>query len=212
MNSSLGAIQRVYRELAPRYDRELLLLEWLYTSQLRKALLRKAKGRVLELGAGTLLNASHYPRGVDLVALDGSEAMLAQAKKRVGKGGAGGGSRGVLFIHGDAEALPFPEASFDTAVETFVLCTADRPQRVLREMVRVVRPGGRVLLMDHGISKNRAVAILQRALAPWQFRRLHCRLTLDLPGLYRSTKEVHFALLPRLAQIFVLAYGKKLRA
>jgi len=112
---------------------------------LRRALLAGARGRVLEIGAGTGLNLQHYGAGVAEIALVEPDALLhRQLRRRL----EASGLRGSVEASG-AEALPFPEASFDVVVSTLVLCTVPDPAAAVAEIVRVLRPGGQFLFIEH---------------------------------------------------------------
>jgi SAM-dependent methyltransferase len=131
--------------VATLYDPLLWLGERLGLAALRRALLADARGAVLEIGAGTGLNLPHYPAGLD-------ELVLTEPGARIGKridldrAPAGVDARLVRAL---AEELPFPDASFDTVVSTLVLCTVADPRRALSEVARVLRPGGRLLFLEH---------------------------------------------------------------
>jgi SAM-dependent methyltransferase len=111
----------------------------------RRALLASARGRVLELGAGTGLNLAHYPAGIsELVLSEPEPAMRARLERRVARAGR---EAGVLAA--GAEELPFADGTFDTVVSTMVLCTVGDPLAALREVRRVLAPGGRLLMIEH---------------------------------------------------------------
>jgi ubiquinone/menaquinone biosynthesis C-methylase UbiE len=105
---------------------------------------RPRGGRVLEVGAGTGKNLGYYPAGAVVVASDLSPEMLARAR---GKAEARPG--GVQFVVTDAEDLPFKAGAFDRVVATCVFCSVPEPVRGLREVRRVLRPGGEVILLEH---------------------------------------------------------------
>ena len=107
----------------------------------------RVHGSILEIGVGTGANLAHYARDVDLVAVDWSEQMLTRARQRA----RAIGSR-VALQRADAGSLPFAAASFDTVVSTFALCCVPDLDRVLGEALRVLRPGGRLLLADHVVA------------------------------------------------------------
>lgn len=117
----------------------------------------KAHGRVLEVAVGTGLNLAYYPPGVALTGIELSPAMLALALGRAAELG-----REVDLRVGDAEALDFDDASFDTVVCTFSLCAIPHHRRTLAEMVRVLRPGGLLVLADHVRSTNPVLRSGQR--------------------------------------------------
>jgi ubiquinone/menaquinone biosynthesis C-methylase UbiE len=129
--------------LAKHYGLVERLSEW-YLKPLRKILWAYAAGRILEAGAGTGLNIAFYPARARVTATDLSGAMLRRARERARK-------RNVdaTFEEADLCHLPFAERTFDTAVATFVFCSMPDPITCLREMGRVTKPGGRILLLDH---------------------------------------------------------------
>lgn len=105
---------------------------------------RAAKGRLIEVGAGTGKNLPYYPEGALVVATDLSPGMLARAVEK-----AGDGPRAVRFVVTDAEDLAFKGGVFDAVVTSFVFCTVPDPVRGLREARRVLRDGGEVVLLEH---------------------------------------------------------------
>jgi methyltransferase OMS1 len=122
---------------------------------LRRTLLYfHAKGTVLEVGAGTGRNIPFFPSTVDRVVLtDSSDEMLKQIQKKLIKLSPEQKKRFACF-KADALKLDFPDDSFDCVVDTFGLCSFDDPIGVLREMARVCKPGGKILLLEHGRSKT----------------------------------------------------------
>jgi len=130
---------------AGAYDRFLRRAEREGLSAQRRQLLSFAKGRTLEIGSGTGLNLPHYPAAVSrLILTEGYCHMLPILRRKVTAS-----ERRVFVVETPAEDLPFPGASFDTVVATMVLCTAMDPARVLREVARVLRPGGQYLFLEH---------------------------------------------------------------
>ena len=164
-------IERVYDRDAPRFNTHLWLLERMLISRLRRRLLSTARGRVLEVGVGTGLNLPYYPAVCTVTAVDISEGMLAQARKAALRLGIS-----VTFMRMDAEALLFADESFDTVVATLTLCTVPNPLRALQEMRRVVRSDGRVLLLEHTVSANPVLKVLQKLFTPLTVRRVGCHL------------------------------------
>jgi ubiquinone/menaquinone biosynthesis C-methylase UbiE len=104
----------------------------------------RASGSVLEVAVGTGLNLPHYPAGVTVTGIDLSDGMLDLARRR-----AASLDRAVTLLQGDAQALPFADASFDTVLCTFGLCAIPDADTAIDEMVRVLRPDGRLILVDH---------------------------------------------------------------
>jgi ubiquinone/menaquinone biosynthesis C-methylase UbiE len=132
------------RIFAAGYDPLSARWEKRHGAELRRKLLADARGRVLEIGAGTGLSIPLYPPVEELVATDPSEPMLRRARRRAAQAG-----RDVTFVEAPAEQLPFADDSFDTVVSMAVLCTVADPARALLEIRRVLRPGGRLLFLEH---------------------------------------------------------------
>ncbi|TDV46378.1 phosphatidylethanolamine N-methyltransferase /phosphatidyl-N-methylethanolamine N-methyltransferase [Actinophytocola oryzae] len=112
----------------------------------------QATGDVLEVAVGTGLNLPFYPEDVAITGLDLSDGMLELARAR---------GRAAVLQRGDAHDLPFRDGSFDTVVCTFGLCAIPDPDRAVGEMVRVLRPDGRLILVDHVAGTSWPVRTLQ---------------------------------------------------
>jgi ubiquinone/menaquinone biosynthesis C-methylase UbiE len=136
--------KRVWDKTAPGYDKQMAFFERTWFAGGRQWLGERARGRVLEVAIGTGRNLPHYPADTTLTGVELSPAMLAIARQR----GADLG-RDVDLREGDAERLPFNDASFDTVVCALSLCTIPQPDVAVAEMHRVLVPGGRLLLLDH---------------------------------------------------------------
>ncbi|MBI3978628.1 MAG: methyltransferase domain-containing protein [Chloroflexi bacterium] len=137
-----------------RYDRIARLYDLLQTGAERRfapwraELWRRAGGpRVLEVGVGTGQNVPHYPPGAAITAVDLSPRMLDRARARARREGVT-----ITLQEADVQALPFPDASFDAAVATFVFCSVPDPVLGLTEVRRVLVPGGQLLLLEHVLS------------------------------------------------------------
>lgn len=151
--------RRRWDQSAPSYDRNMGLCERMLLGDSRDWVCSRASGDVLEVAIGTGLNLPFYPGEIALTGVEWSPAMLDRARQRREKLG-----RGATLVEGDARSLPFPEESFDTVVCTFSLCAIPDQSRAVAEMVRVVRPGGRLLLADHIGSSFRLVRAFQSLL------------------------------------------------
>lgn len=139
-------------------------------TRLRRNVLAGARGRVVELGSGTGLNLPHYPAAVTEVhGVDPNPGMVELAREAAAEG-RGDRPFEVEIHEALGEELPFPDASFDTAVSTWTLCSVDDVAAVLAEVHRVLHPGGRLLLIEHGLAPEPAVGRWQRRLTPLQRR------------------------------------------
>jgi ubiquinone/menaquinone biosynthesis C-methylase UbiE len=131
----------------------------------RSTLLANARGRVVEIGAGTGLNVAHYPDGIaELVLTEPDAAMRRRLARRLQRHG-----RAARIVDAPAERLPLADASVDTVVSTLVLCTVSDPERTLSEIARVLRPDGQLLFVEHVRASSRFLAACQdKLLEPWR--------------------------------------------
>ncbi len=143
-----------YNRVARFYDLEQSVGMGLVFRSLRRELWKRAPetGRILEIGVGTGINMRHYPPRAEVTAIDIPEKMLSRASKRAGKLG-----RAVDLRIMDAQDLGFDDGTFDAMIATCVFCSVPDPVEGLREAWRVLRPGGRLLLLDH-VRSDSAVA------------------------------------------------------
>ena len=158
------------------YDRAFKATEEAGLRQMRGELLAGARGRVLELGAGTGANAELYPDAVEeLVLAEPDPHMIKRLRAKLAEQG-----RAAAVVEAPAERLPFEDASFDTAVVTLVLCTVPDPEAALNEIARVLKPGGRLLFIEHVRSTEPSLARWQDRLErPWRFLGDGCHCNRD---------------------------------
>ncbi len=164
-------VRRFYDRAAPRYDRVIRLAEWMLFKDGRRWAAAQARGDTLEIAIGTGRNLPYYADDVRLTGIDISPAMLALAQERAQRLG-----RQVELRVGDAQALAFPDSSFDTVLSTLSLCTIPDAERAVREAARVLRPGGRLVLLEHVRSPLLLVRCVQRLLEPLTLRLEHDHL------------------------------------
>jgi ubiquinone/menaquinone biosynthesis C-methylase UbiE len=171
------------RVMALLYDPFLWLGEIAGMRRLRGALVSGARGRVVEIGAGTGLNVVHYPGGIgDLVLSEPDPAMRRKLVRRLQRHGCA-----ARIIDASAEHLPLPDASVDTVVSTLVLCTVGDPERALREIARVLRPEGQLLFVEHVRANSRFLATLQNMFfEPWRRFAGGCRCNRPTVELMRA--------------------------
>ncbi len=196
-------IQRWHRywdKKSRSYDREMQFMERTLFGDSRSWACSQAHGDVLEVAVGTGLNLHAYPPDVRLTGIDLSEGMLALARKRARELG-----RDVELRHGDAHALPFTDAVFDTVVCTFGLCAIPDIDAALDEMTRVLRPDGKLILVDHVASSSRIARGVQRAfelitvpMASEHFLRRPLTKVLDRPFVIERSERFKLGLIERI--------------
>ena len=151
-------IKRRYDRVAPFYDAMEWFAERFRFSKWRPDVWEAVEGEtVLEVGVGTGKNFAYYPDGREYTALDISPKMLERARRRAGELDVD-----VKLVEGDAQALPFDDDSFESAVTTFVFCSVPDPVQGLRELRRVVEPGGQLVMLEHVLSKKRLLRTLMK--------------------------------------------------
>jgi ubiquinone/menaquinone biosynthesis C-methylase UbiE len=142
-------VTRRYERMARFYDIYDAPMGWMVTGR-RRRLVARATGRVMESGVGTGKNIPYYPEDVEVVGIDVSARMLARAEKRARASG-----REVRLEVADVTDLPYPDGSFDTTVATSVFCSVADPVGGLRELGRVTKQDGQILLLEHVRPRNR---------------------------------------------------------
>ena len=168
-----------------RYDRQASLFdlmeapnELLVFGRVRRRLWREVKaGRLLEIGVGTGKNMQHHPEGARVVGMDISPRMLRKAAARAQRLG-----RNMDFVLADAQRLPFRDGVFDGAAATFVFCSVPDPVTGLQEVKRVVRPKGRVDLLEHVRSRFGVAGWVMDRLNPLVVRMMGANINRDTVG------------------------------
>jgi len=155
-------VERAYKLFAPAYD---LVFDWIFHPG-REAAIRyldiKPGQHVLEVGIGTGLNLPLYPAGCLLTGIDLSEEMLRKAHERVAEQGL----TNVTLLPMDATVMTFKDDTFDSSVATYTISAVPDPIGVLREMRRVVKPGGNIVVLNHFRSEKRVMGRLEDMVAP----------------------------------------------
>jgi phosphatidylethanolamine/phosphatidyl-N-methylethanolamine N-methyltransferase len=157
----IEAVKAAYRRYARIYD----VIFGAVLQPGRKAVLDALKlkpgDRVLEVGVGTGLSLSLYPRDVRITGIDVSREMLERARARVARARL---SNVEALLEMDAETMAFPDASFDKVVAMYVVSVVPQPAKLLEELHRVCRPDGEIFIVNHFQSENRVMGALERAL------------------------------------------------
>jgi ubiquinone/menaquinone biosynthesis C-methylase UbiE len=169
VDPTTARVRRYFDAHAADYDRQFGAAERRLLGDQRRWATSRASGRVLELAVGTGLNLPLYPEEVAYVlGVDLSEPMLDRARARI----AAHRLERVAVRQGDVAHLDLPDASVDCVVATYALCTVADPVAVLREARRVLVPGGRLVLVEHGPARTRWIRAVQHLLNPvarhWQ--------------------------------------------
>lgn len=164
VEAATAEVVRTYDRMAPVYDALDAIYEWSWKRQLRAELFRHAHGRILDVGVGTGCNMPFYPGDSEVVGIDSSRRMLAEAKQRAARLG-----RKVELREMNLLRLDYPDQSFDTVVATFVLLCLPEAliPGALAELARVTRPDGRLLLLDYHLSSRPAARLWMRCFSPW---------------------------------------------
>src|SRR3989344_1422001 len=198
MHMGKEEVRRKYEGFASKYDRWEGIGEFLLIGRLRKKLLRRVHGNVLDVGIGTGKNLRYYSRRCSITGIDYSLAMLAVAEKRAEELG-----RKARLIEGDAERLPFKKGEFDCVVDTLGLCTYPNPVKALKEMKRVCKKEGRIFLLEHGRSSNGVLRWIQEKVRKKQLERLGCHVERDIA---KSVKQAGLEIMSVKRRFFGVFY------
>lgn len=171
------------RLFSAAYDRGMKASEEAGLERMRRDLLARARGRVLEVGAGTGLNLDCYGAEVEALTLvEPDPHMTSRLREKLERTG-----REAELVEAPAERLPFPDSSFDTVALTLVLCTVPDPAAALKEIKRVLKPEGRMLFLEHVRADNARLAKWQdRWERPWRFLADGCHCNRDTTAAIRA--------------------------
>jgi phosphatidylethanolamine/phosphatidyl-N-methylethanolamine N-methyltransferase len=170
-------VERVYEKLSKVYD--LIFGPTLHPGRL-VALERmgiRPGDRILEVGVGTGINTSLYPRNCNITGVDLSSSMLEKARERVAREGL----RNVRLLEMDAQTLTFADDSFDIVYAPYLVSVVPDPVQVACEMRRVCRPGGKIIILNHFRSASPILSRLERAISPFTVH-IGFKSDLDLPA------------------------------
>jgi len=163
--------------IARFYDSVMLRAENACLGQWRQNLLASLSGKVLEIGAGTGMNLKYYPDTITSLTLtEPDRHMRARLEKKLD-----GETRSHQLVDASAEDLPFNDNSFDAAITTLVLCSVAQPDRCLTELRRILKPGGKLILLEHVVDPERGqIYKWQKRIEPfWTCCAGNCHLTRD---------------------------------
>jgi phosphatidylethanolamine/phosphatidyl-N-methylethanolamine N-methyltransferase len=170
-------VEGVYEKLASVYD-------WFFGPtlhpgrlQARDRMVIRPGDRILEVGVGTGINLSLYPKDCRITGIDLSTPMLDKARERAVRQGL----RGVRLLEMDAARLTFDDDAFDIVYAPYLVSVVPDPVQVVREMHRVCRPGGRIIILNHFRSANPILSRIERAISPFTVH-IGFKSDLDLPG------------------------------
>ncbi len=162
MKPDSGSIQKRYDRIAPYFDGMEAVMEGLFMKSWRKKLWAKVEGHhVLEVGVGTGKNFEFYPQDAQVTAIDFSGQMLKQAQANQARK-----QVAVDLQQMDVQSLCYADNSFDTVIGSFVFCSVPIPSKGLKELYRVCKPGGQVLLLEHVLSSKPWLAKIMNYLNP----------------------------------------------
>ncbi|MDL4842954.1 class I SAM-dependent methyltransferase [Aquibacillus rhizosphaerae] len=171
------------KSFARIYDYAMAPLEKRYINSWRKKLLIYAKGKVLEIGAGTGVNFSLYNKCEEVIAIEPNPYMIEKAKSRINLNGVP-----IKVMDSSAEKIPLPDDHFDTIVSMLVLCSVDNMDIALKELRRVLKPGGNLLVLEHVKMEKTIYARLQQILTPvWKRIADGCHLDRETESMIRKS-------------------------
>lgn len=154
-------IKKRYNRVSKVYDLLESPMEWMVFEDWRIEVAKELEGKVLEVGVGTGKNIPYYPEDVDVTAIDFSDKMLAKARKKAEKE-----DKEVELLEMDAQNMSFADDTFDTVFTTCVFCSVPDPVKGLKEIKRVCKPGGKIIMIEHVRSDKKVIGPLMDILNP----------------------------------------------
>lgn len=159
--SDTEKIKKRYNRVSKIYDLIEQPMELMALKKWRVEVAKELYGKVLEIGVGTGKNIPYYPENVEVTAIDFSEKMLAKARKKAKEL-----NKKVELIEMDAQDMSFPDDTFDTVFTTCVFCSVPDPIQGLKEIKRVCKPGGKIIMIEHVRSEKKVIGPLMDLLNP----------------------------------------------
>ncbi len=161
MNATIRSKEK-YNRIARFYDLHSKLAEMIWFTKWRNQFVLPLKRKILEVGIGTGKNIGYYNKEAEVVGIDFSEKMLQIAKRKLIKFG----KRNITLKQMDAENLKFKDDSFDYVVATCVFCSVPNPIKSLKEIRRVLKPTGELIMIEHVLSNNPIIALIEQIYNP----------------------------------------------
>jgi len=161
MNSAIKT-KDLYNRAAKFYDLHSKLAEMIWFARWRKKFFSPLIGNILEVGIGTGMNIAYYNKNAKVTGIDFSEKMLEQAYIKLNRSE----KKNIALKQADVENLNFKDNSFDYVVTSCVFCSVPHPEKGLKEIKRVLKPTGKLIMIEHVLSKNPLIAFIENALNP----------------------------------------------
>jgi ubiquinone/menaquinone biosynthesis C-methylase UbiE len=161
MDLNTEKIRKRYNRVAKFYDILEKPMEAMALKEWRLEIMSELQGKVLEVGVGTGKNIEYYPDNLDITAIDFSEKMLERAEEKAIRL-----NKKVKLIHMDAQSMNFPDDTFDTVFTTCVFCSVPDPVKGLKEIRRVCKPRGKIIMIEHVRSERELVGIIMDIFNP----------------------------------------------
>ncbi len=161
MNKETREEKRKYDTYSVFYNIVEWPMEFFMSRRWRKRIISKLEGNILEVGVGTGKNLRYYTDKAKVTGIDLSSGMLSKAKKEAARLG-----KDFNLLQMDAQDLKFKAKSFDYVVCTFILCSVPEPAKAIREMSRVCKPNGKIVMLEHVLSNIWTVKLFQRIVSP----------------------------------------------